>query len=157
MAPPLTQPRISPIEQLENVIEAHVRNEAEHVFGYRAIAAEVKDPLAAMLVSLVIEDEERHHELMRRMAARLRDDIAGTRSDEGLRVFPVGGGGTASLAERTRAYADDEREGAKVLRELAKDTGRIYGGAFALLLETMARDSEKHELVMRFILRRLED
>jgi len=33
----------------------------------------------------------------------------------------------------------------------------MYGGAFALLLETMARDSEKHELVMRFILRRLED
>jgi len=148
---------ISPVEQLEHVIESHVTNEADHVAGYRAFAGEVKDPLVATLVSLVVEDEERHHALMRRMAARLRDDIEMTRTADALEVFPVGGGATANLAERTRAYADDERRGAKILRDLAKDSGRMYGGAFALLLETMARDSEKHELVMRFILRRLED
>ena len=148
---------IAPVEQFEHVIESHLTNEADHVAGYRTFAAEVKDPLVATLVSLVVEDEERHHTLMRRMAARLRDDIEMTRSADALEVFPVGGGGTANLAERTRAYADDEHRGAKILRDLAKESGRLYGGAFALLLETMARDSEKHELVMRFILRRLED
>ena len=148
---------IAPAERFEHVIEAHVANEAEHVAEYRAFAAQAKDPLVATLLSLVVEDEERHHALMRRMALRLRDDIEMTRSLDALEVFPMGRGGTAGLAERSRAYADDERQGAKVLRDLAREAGHMYGGAFALLLETMARDSEKHELVMRFIVRRLAD
>jgi len=43
------------------------------------------------------------------------------------------------------------------MRDLAKHASGLYGGVFSLLLETMARDSEKHERIMRFILQRLSD
>lgn len=140
---------------LLELIDAHRRAEEEHIAAYRDLVRTSRDPVIATLIDLILEDEERHHDLLRRMAARLRDDID-------LRHAPGSLGGRApydpaagNLAAATREFAQEEREGARKLRQLAHDGQDVQGGLFSLLLETMAHDSEKHEKILRFVLERL--
>lgn len=53
-----------------------------------------------------------------------------------------------------QAYVCQEEEGARQLRRLAADEKQLCGGLFALLLETMALDSEKHAHILRYLLHR---
>ena len=143
-------------EDLLAILSAHVDGESEHIEAYRRLSHTIEDPIVKMLMDLVIEDEERHHDLMRRMAARLRDDLQATRSDAALPYAPSPRNGRLrGFAAIVEAYAKDERQGIRQLRRLACDAGLIYDGVFALLLETMADDSAKHERVMRFVLQRI--
>jgi hypothetical protein len=50
----------------------------------------------------------------------------------------------------------DEHESARHVRHLARQEPTSYGGLCPLLLETVARDSEKHATILKFILRRIE-
>ena len=148
---------VSSVERLQAIIESHATGEEEHMAGYRRLGKLSGDLVSAMLVDLVLEDEERHHALLRRMAARLGDDIEMTRSTSALPSTAPPTDTSATILALTREYAEDEHKGAGILRDLAKRASGLYGGVFSLLLETMARDSEKHERIMRFILQRLSD
>ncbi|MEK6206651.1 MAG: hypothetical protein AABM32_03330 [Chloroflexota bacterium] len=146
----------STTEDLLAILDAHVDGESEHVEAYRRFSHTMSDPIVKLLMDLVVEDEARHHELMRRMAARLRDDIRATRSEDALPYAPSPRNGRLrGFAAVVDAYARDERREVRQLRRLASDAGLLYDGVFALILETMADDSAKHERVMRFVLRRI--
>jgi CRISPR/Cas system-associated protein Csm6 len=107
-------------------------------------------------MDLVLEDEERHHDLFRRMTARMREDVEATHSAEALPYrSATENGRSRDLARVVESYARDESETAQTLRRLAKDARPLYGGLFGLLLDTMADDSQKHERVMRFVLSRI--
>jgi hypothetical protein len=62
----------------------------------------------------------------------------------------------AELATTVRTLIRDEHEGARHLRHLARQEAGARGGLYALLLETIARDSEKHATIFQFILRQIE-
>lgn len=124
--------------------------------AYRELK-DIGDPVVAVLMDLVLEDEAKHHELLRRMALRLRDDIDMTRTPDALAASPAGHHGGPDVAAVIRTYANEEREGAKLMRRIAKEEHTLYGGVFSMLLDVMARDSEKHEAIMRFILSRLDE
>jgi rubrerythrin len=148
----------STTDELLRILDAHVGGETEHIDAYRKLAHEIADPVVAVLMDLVIEDEERHHDLLRRMASRLRNDIEATRAEDALPYAsraPDGRHGE-ELAAVVEGYARDETTSAHEMRHLAKDARSLYGGLLGLLLDTMADDSEKHERIMRFVLKRLE-
>jgi hypothetical protein len=60
-------------------------------FILQAIAKESSDPLILFLLGLIVADEQRHQELTNLMIAKLKDELAWTRS-EGLarRVYEKG-------------------------------------------------------------------
>jgi hypothetical protein len=60
------------------------------------------------------------------------------------------------LAADLRGLIRDEHEGARYLRHLGRKEPNLYAGLYQLLLETIARDAEKHALMLRFLLRRME-
>ena len=155
--PPLEEaPHVAPLERLLHVLDTHASVEEGSLIAYRAFAQALHDPIAAILMRLILDDEDRHHALFRQMATRLRDDIEWSQSPEAL---PPAKLPTARSSEDviavTRDYLADEREGARQLRRLARQMPDLHGGLYALLLEVMARDSEKHERILAFILRRL--
>jgi hypothetical protein len=43
------------------------------------------------------------------------------------------------------------------LRHIARQESHLYGGLYAVLLEAIARDSEKHATIFRYLLGRVED
>ena len=60
------------------------------------------------------------------------------------------------LAAALRDLIRNEHEGARHLRHIGRQDAAVYDGLYSLLLEAIARDSEKHAVILRFLLARLE-
>jgi rubrerythrin len=154
---PLPPDAPSDVERLLQHFKAHESAESDTLAAYRRLAGTTIDPVVALVLRLVIEDEERHHGLMRRIIATLSDKLYWTRSPEAL----PGGGPRAAESAETRAavarYAQQEQEGVHHLHALARDGDLDGDGLCAVLVESMATDSEKHERLLRYVLKRLGD
>jgi len=152
---PFSQEEVSALERLLHTVEAHAKAEEGAIDAYHRLAAAATDPTVAVLLRLIIEDEERHHSVLRRMATMVRDDLHG-RNLPGApspAMFPTA---AAENAIRSiRSARGDERDGIRRFRELARGSRGMYGGLLALLLDLMAMDSRKHELILRFVEGRL--
>lgn len=144
-------------ERLLSIVERHAAAEQGSLDDYRRMAEHSGDPVVGLLMRLVLEDEERHHQLLVRMAASLRDALHWTQSAGALPTGAAPGGRSdAELLAITRARIREEREGMRQFKDLAKRHAHVAGGLFSLLLETMAMDSQKHEHILRFLLKRVE-
>jgi rubrerythrin len=146
----------SPIERLRNTIDAHARAEAEALGQYEYLAKESGDPVIALVMRLVLEDEERHHGLLKRIEATLDDALNWTHSPNALPTGVPAAAGAPQLATLARELIAEERTGSKILRELATQQRTIDGGLHSLLIDMMAMDSEKHAMLLQFVQRRLE-
>ena len=149
---PAEEPEGSPLDRLLQTFESHIAAETDTVREYRRLADASPDPTVRLLMQLVVEDEERHHGLLERMAARIRNTLYWTHSPEALPTDsgPAGENAWQELRAIER-FARQEQEGVRHLRELARRDGDLYHGLFGLLLETMATDSEKHERILQFL------
>jgi rubrerythrin len=145
-APPLS-------ERLTRALEAHLAAGAQDIADFQNLAQDSDHPAVQLLLGMIVEDEQRHHALLQRMIQRL---------EEGLdsEVLPLTSdaevGGDGGVVARLRALIRDEEEGARYLRHLARQEPRLYHGLFRVLLETVARDSQKHAYMLRYLLRRSE-
>jgi rubrerythrin len=144
-------------ERLLSAMEQHVRGEASALGHYEQLAGATKDPAVELVMRLILEDEERHHGLLARIAATLRDALYWTHSPDALPSSrtpqePLPG----EWLNLVRALIHEERDGARALRDLAARERGINDGLDSLLLEMMALDSEKHARLLRFVERRLE-
>jgi hypothetical protein len=146
----------SPVERLRNAVEAHAKAEAETLGVYEHIAEASGDPVIALVMRLVLEDEERHHGLLKRIEATLSDALNWTHSPAALPSGVPAFTEADRLAALARELVEEERTGAKILRKLADQQRVIDGGLPSLLIETMALDSEKHAKLLQFVQRRLE-
>ncbi len=147
----------SPVsERLVRALEAHEAAEAESLDSYHQLADASGDVVVAALVRLVIEDEKRHQQLLLQMTAPIdrRDGLDGALAPVPLSPDALEDRTAAIVA--TRALIREEREGARHLRHLARQEHQLHDGVYAILLESMARDSEKHEHILRYVLKRLE-
>jgi hypothetical protein len=105
---------------------------------------------------LILDDEERHHWLLGRIAAGLRDALTWTHSPDALPSAATPPAATsAEVVSLARVLIREEQEGARGLRELAARERGIDGGLDSLVLEIMAHDSEKHARLLQFVERRL--
>jgi hypothetical protein len=149
---PIAQRPQHDLDRLLAAIQSHEGSEIDAVDAYRNLAREASDPVIRSLLHILVQDEEHHHRVLRAIAMELRA-VVSTGGRE-LDVLPraVEGGTTDSL----RMLARREREGVTELRDLAKEAPTLLGGLFSLLLGLMALDSEKHELILLYVLKELE-
>lgn len=153
-----TLPERHEVGQLLAAIEDHELAEEGAIEAYHRLATTSGDPVIALLMQLVVDDEERHHRLLKHIATSLYEFV-------GWQQAAPAGPASASADRRaqrealeaTRALIKDERDGARQLRGLAKPAARRGQKLTALLLEVMARDSEKHEQILRYVAERLEE
>jgi rubrerythrin len=156
---PLTDGHPPPLsERLIRALEAHLAAGAHDIADCQELAQESQHPVVQLLLGLIVEDEQRHHALLQRMVRRLHEEAEFSAS--ATQTLPVPsdaqfGADEATIA-RLRALIRDEEEGARYLRHLARQDARLYDGLFGVLLETIARDSQKHAYVLRYLLRRTE-
>jgi rubrerythrin len=144
-------------ERLLYVLESHVSAEKASLHAYDDLAEQTGDRVAAVLMRLIVEDEKRHHQILARMIRTVQDAVDWTHSPDALPVDPPRHVAQAEAAiQATRALIHEEHEGAKELRRMAHEDPHLLNGLYAVLLDTMARDSEKHEEILRFVLKRLE-
>jgi hypothetical protein len=137
---------------LVDAFDAHVAAEADTLEAYQRLA-QTSDPVASLLIGIVLEDEQRHHALQQQIASRLRDALQWTHSPDAL---PIDGQVTRDPAVALAplvSLIQHEQTSANKFRKLAEQTADLYGGLLSVLLETMAIDSTKHECILQFLLR----
>jgi hypothetical protein len=145
------------IEWLLQAVERHAAAEQDALAEYEFVAEASADPVVALVMRLILEDEERHHGLLRRIEVTLRDALNWTHSPSALPAAslpqpPL----SRDLVAITRNLVDEERSGARMMRDLAQREKGIDAGLDSLLLEMMAMDSEKHARLLQFVQQRLE-
>jgi ferritin-like protein len=150
-------PRRGTIEWLLDAVERHASAEHDALAEYAFVAEASADPVVALVMQLILEDEERHHGLLRRIEATLRDALYWTHSPSALPPTslpqpPL----SRDLVAIARNLVEEERSGARMMRELAHREKGIDAGLDSLLLEMMAMDSEKHAHLLQFVQQRLE-
>jgi hypothetical protein len=151
-----TGPVQGTIEWLLESIERHAAAEANSLVLYEQIKQESGDPVVALVMGLILDDEERHHGLLKRMEATLRDALNWTHSAFALPAsLPSGTPHARDLGAIAKELVGEERTGAHKMRELAQREKGIDAGLDSLLLEMMAMDSEKHARLLEFVQHRL--
>ena len=150
-------PRAGTIEWLLQAVERHASAEQDALAEYEFVAEASADPVVVLVMRLILEDEERHHGLLRRIEVTLRDALNWTHSPTALPEVSVPQQPLArDLVAITRNLIDEERNGARMMRDLARREKGIDAGLDSLLLEMMAMDSEKHARLLQFVQQRLE-
>lgn len=153
---PLYGHRPGTIEWLLDAVERHANAERDALDQYEHIAVASGDPVVALVMRLILEDEERHHGLLKRMQATLSDALNWTHSANALPPTGVVQQPVATdLAAAAHALIEEERTGVRYLRNLAREQKRADAGLHSLLLEMMAMDSEKHAKLLQFVEQRL--
>jgi hypothetical protein len=142
--------------RLLDAIERHASLEEEALGEYDRLAEASGDPVIALVMRLILEDEERHHTLLKRIAATLRDALNWSHTPGALPNPDEVGLPDKNLVSLARGLIDEEHSGASALRRLAQREKGVDGGLDSLLLEMMAMDSDKHAHLLRFVQRRLE-
>jgi hypothetical protein len=149
-------PEPGTVEWLLNAVEHHASAEADALVQYEQLAESSGDPVVALVMRLILDDEVRHHGLLKRIEASLRDALYWSHSPTSLPTSPTPQQPLhADLAEVARGLIAEEHTGARKMRELAEQEKGIGSGLHSLLLEMMAMDSEKHARLLQFVRNRL--
>lgn len=148
-------PEFSSVQGLMNEFQSHARQEERWLASYKEMARESSDRLTTFLLGLIVADEEKHHELIGRMIAKLKDELAWT-PGEGAARKPV-----ESAENRKRLMASIERfiaaeqKGIEEYERLKKASRSLNRDVFELLYGTMVHDSHKHLAMLEFLRKRL--
>jgi rubrerythrin len=143
-------------ERLIRALEAYVSAEAHDLADYKDLARRTQEPSVKLLLDLIIEDEHRHQALLDSMVSHLEGDTHVDSSEPELTVEAPVPLSDVELAATLRTLIRDEHEGARHLRHVGRQEAPVHDGLYTLLLETIARDSDKHATILRFLLTRLE-
>jgi hypothetical protein len=135
-------------DRLIRALDAHQAAEAHDLAECRALQKRLADPASSLLLDLIAEGEQRHQALLQDMVQHLQGRAVPPSAP--LRADPT-------MVTTVRALIRDQHEGARYLRHLGRQASALYQGLYATLLETMARDSENHAAMLRYLLRRIED
>ena len=146
----------SPLEHLLRAVDTHASAEADALGQYEYLAEASGDPVIALVMRLILDDEVRHHGLLHRMATTLRDALEWTSSPAALPKGAPEARVPITFVNLANSLIEEERTGARALRRLAEQEKDINGGLDSLLLEMMAMDSDKHARLLQFVHRRLD-
>ncbi len=131
-------------------LRAHGERERAVVAGYQRLEESSNDEAIKYLARLIIDDEERHRQVLEEMANRLESWIAGrTVGPSTPALVPQVDRG---LLDATHELIHLEHEDAKELRLLQRELR--YAPATSLLpllVELMLHDTEKHIEILHFI------
>jgi rubrerythrin len=143
-------------ERLLRALEAHASAEAHDLADCQDLAQRSDDPYVKLLFGLIIGDEQRHQTLLESMVRQLQNgsEAASMPTAESPGdLAPLPG---VQLAAALRDLIRNQHEGARHLRHIGRQEAAAYDGLYSMLLEAIARDSEKHAAILRFLLARLE-
>src|SRR6185503_10866960 len=68
-------PTGSGLQRLLRAVQTHMREEVGSVQTYARLGRETSDPVVAVVMELLVEEEERHHALFQRIAMSLEDRL----------------------------------------------------------------------------------
>lgn len=139
-------------EEVSARLNAHIESERDVLAEYAAAVEKIDAPDVRYLIQLILDDERRHHRTLREIARAVRaaqewhhrkpqiPDMNREALPEAMRTL------TTRLLAVER---EDERELKALRRQLQPVADTTL---WALLVDLMALDTEKHERILGFII-----
>jgi hypothetical protein len=145
------------MEQLFTAADAHARRKGDLLERYRQLAERSEDPVTALVVRLIVGNEEDERRLLNQLSLTLRDQFFWTQSPDDLpNAAPPTRPVDLDLIEISGALIREEHGSAEQLRALANHGRGLNEGLDSLLLEAIAMSNDIHAQMLRFVQRRLE-
>jgi ATP-dependent DNA ligase len=136
--------------ELLAMLQEHAPREGQALAAYQRLIDESDDPDVQYLGRLILEDERRHHQVVKEMVAMLESFSSGA-----PRPTSTPGSGSRSGVELRAATSELlalEREDARELRRLRRAIqGASVPPLLSLLVELMIHDTRKHIGILRAI------
>lgn len=130
----------------------HVRREGQQLKLYLEAAERSESKAFAYVVRMLIEDERHHHRLFADLAESLKTEAELSGADSALPRLDFHVDGRGAILDITRRLIASEKDDALELRRLRAELGDVeHSTLWALLVETMQLDTEKHLVMLRFV------
>jgi bacterioferritin (cytochrome b1) len=139
-------------QDLYDHLTAHARDEQEILDGYRQLAEGASPAFFAYLARMILNDEERHHQLLGDLAETVRAFAEFRYDEEPIPGVPFKVAGGQEIIDATERYLKVERDDLHVLRELAKKVESVKDTTmWDLMIRLLEMDTEKHIAILEFV------
>lgn len=139
--------------ELVDALARHGKEEGKMLATYARFASSAPSATARYLVSLILDDERRHHRLLGEIANAIGWSWDGERAGVAPDLEFGRRESKEALIEETRALLREEERDKKELRRLRRKLEPYSETTvWALLVDLMIHDTEKHARILRFIL-----
>jgi hypothetical protein len=151
--------RKSEVEALLDRLQAHDAAERAGMRGYEEAATVGPDPGVRYLMSLILEEEKRHDELLTAMANEVRRSLVWEQGERPLPSISATGEERKQLLSQAERFLEAERSGKRQLDTLqhAVHTFDRGQGILSLVVEMMAFDTQKHIAILDYIRKHLQN
>jgi hypothetical protein len=142
------------LDRLVHALEQHIADESAALREYAGAVAEVEGPDTRYLLDLILEDESRHHQVLRDIIEALRSQVDWPHARP-LPPLATNTPSTEAVRKLARRLELIEHSDARELRELAKLLKPLSRTTiWPLLVDLVANDTKKHQLILRYLSRR---
>jgi rubrerythrin len=138
--------------QLVDLLAAHDEGERDLLEAYERLAASAQAPAVTYLIRQIVEDERRHHRVMAEMANSIAWNWSRDKPESAVPGLPSRAVGE-ELVAATRKLLDAERRDHSELKKLRKELKPFADTTlWALLVDVMLLETDKHIRVLRFLI-----
>ena len=138
-------------EELYEHLTSHEENERGLLMEYQKAAQTSDSPAFAYLVSLIAQDEIRHHRMFADLADALKADAELRPEQPKIPRLDGWGPDPAHIAKLSERLIEQEREDLKLLHKLRKELDDVTDTTlWALLVRLMEADTSKHIEILEF-------
>ena len=150
----LSSPRGASVWELKMFehLTGHTRREGALLEGYLSAAKDTESKALSYLVDLLVEDERRHHRHFNELAASLKSDAEPGGAEPIIPRLDFDRVERDAMLEVTTRLLDNEKDDYAELKRLRKELADLEDTTlWALLVDIMLRDTEKHMAILRFV------
>ncbi len=141
-------------ETLYEHLVSHEENERDLLLEYQQAAQSSRSPAFAYLVSLIVEDEIRHHRLFADLADSLRIDAEMRPDEPKIPRLDRWGPDPAYIVGLSERLIEHERQDLRVLHGLRRELDDVTDTTlWELLVRLMEADTSKHIEILEFVRR----
>lgn len=138
--------------QLYSHLKGHVETEQAMLQRYAQVAEQSGSKALSYLVKLLIDDEIRHHRLFQELAGSLETEALMKKEEPVVPYMDFRHADRAAVLEGAKELLDNEERDLAELKRLQRELHDVKDTTlWALLVELMQRDTEKHIAILKFV------
>ncbi len=138
--------------QLHAHLSAHVETERALLQKYTEVAERTDSKAFGYLVKLLIDDEMRHHRLFSELAGSLETEALVKGEEPAVPYLDFHRADHDAVLEGAKELLENEERDVGELKRLQRDLRDVKDTSlWALLVELMHRDTEKHIAILNFV------
>lgn len=139
-------------QELYDHVVGHLEDEMVVIRSYERLAEQTDSPAFAYLAGLILDDERRHHRLLRDLAATIKMAAELRPDPSPIPDLGMWGADREQILEETERYLELERQDNRELDRLRKHLGDVKDTTiWELVVRIIQRDNEKHREILKFI------